>query len=211
MILGALVGDIVGSPYEFANMKTKEFPLVSEKSHFTDDSVMTMAIAHALTKRPKGSEIDELEFEQAVIDSMQEFGGLYPRASYGGMFRRWLISGNPRPYNSWGNGSAMRVSPVAWYFDDLESVERFAAVTARVTHNHPEGIKGAKATAAAIFMARKGSSKDEIKSYITGKYGYDFDRKLDDIRPDYEFDVSCRGSVPIAIIAFLKGTETLIQ
>ena len=207
MLLGALAGDIIGSPYEFNNIKTKEFPLISGRSIFTDDSVMTLAIAHALTKWRKGSDIDESEFEKAVIKSMQKFGRRYPHASYGGRFKRWLKDDDPTPYNSWGNGSAMRVSPVAWYFDDLETVEKFAEITARPTHNHPEGIKGAKATAAAIFMARTGSTKDEIKAYITGKYNYDLTRTLDSIRSYYEFDVSCKGSVPEAIIAFLEASD----
>ena len=207
MLLGALAGDIIGSPYEFNNIKTKEFPLISGRSIFTDDSVMTLAIAHALTKWRKGSDIDEAEFEKAVIDSMQKFGRRYPHASYGGHFKRWLKDDDPTPYNSWGNGSAMRVSPVAWYFDDLETVEKFAEITARPTHNHPEGIKGAQATAAAIFMARTGSTKDEIKAYITNKYNYDLTLTLDDIRPYYEFDVSCPGSVPEAIMAFLEASD----
>ena len=207
MLLGALAGDIIGSPYEHHNVKTKNFPLITERSRFTDDSVMTLAIAHALTQWRRGSDINESEFERAVIDSMQKFGRRYPDAGYGENFSDWIDSKNPEPYNSWGNGSAMRVSPVAWYFDDLDSVEKFAQITARPTHGNPEGIRGAKATAAAIFMARTGSSKSEIKAYITGKYYYDLDRKLDRIRPYYKFDVSCQRSVPEAIIAFLEASD----
>ena len=207
MLLGALAGDIIGSPYEHHNVKTKNFPLMSKRSRFTDDSVMTLAIAHALTKWRKGSNINESEFEKAVIKSMQKFGRRYPHAGYGDRFKRWLKDDSPEPYNSWGNGSAMRVSPVAWYFDNLDTVEKFAEITARVSHNHPEGIKGAQATAAAVFMARTGSTKDEIKAYITNKYNYDLTRTLDDIRPNYEFDVSCQKSVPEAIIAFLEASD----
>lgn len=205
MILGAIVGDVVGKPYEFSNIKTKEFDLVTEECRFSDDTVMTIAVASALRKWKKGEVIDEGKFEQAVIESMRSFGELYPDAGYGGKFRRWLKSSNPKPYNSFGNGSAMRVSPVAWYFDDLETVEKFAGITAQVTHNHPEGIKGARATAAAIFLARTGKAKSSIKGYIEAKYGYDLSKTCDEIRPDYMFDSSCMGTVPQAITAFLEG------
>ncbi len=209
MLLGALAGDIIGSPYEFKrnNIKSTEFPLISERSRFTDDSVMTMAIAHALMKWKKGNEINESEFEDAVRESMLKFGHKYPRVGYGFKFVKWLGSRDPQPYGSFGNGSAMRVSPVAWYFDDLETVERFAAASARPSHNHPEGIKGAQATAAAIFLARTGKSKADIKSYISIRYGYDLNRTLDEIRPDYDFNATCQGSVPEAIIAFLEGND----
>ena len=205
MLLGALVGDIIGSPYEFHNTKTKNFPLVEKRTRFTDDSVMTMAVAHTLRKWKKGENIEEEAFKNELVKSMQEFGRKYINVGYGGHFRLWLGTSKPEPYNSWGNGSAMRVSPVAWYFDDIETVERFAKFTAEVTHNHPEGIKGAQAAASAIFLARTGNSKEEIKNYITEKYNYDLNRTCDEIRPDYKFDVSCQGSVPEAIIAFLEA------
>lgn len=205
MILGAIVGDIIGSCYERNNIKTKDFDLVSKYSTFTDDSVMTIAVARALRKFEKGSSINEDDFEKVLIHSMQKLGKKYPYAGYGGGFQNWLRAKNPQPYNSWGNGSAMRVSAVAWYFDDLDTVEKFAELTAKVTHNHPEGIKGAQATAAAIFLARTGKSKDEIKNYITEKYHYDLTKTCDEIRPDYKFDVSCEGTVPQAITAFLEG------
>ena len=205
MILGAIVGDVVGSCYEFNNIKTKKFELVSKFSNYTDDTVMTLAIAHALCKWKKGSSIDESDFEQEVIKAMRKFGKKYPHAGYGVGFLTWLCSEKPEPYNSWGNGSAMRVSPVAWYFEDLETVERFAEISARVTHNHPEGIKGAQATAAAIFLARTGKSKQEIKDYIQGKYHYNLNRTCDEIRPNYSFNESCQETVPEAIIAFLEG------
>ena len=209
MLLGAIAGDVIGSPYEFRrnNIKTTEFPLISENTRFTDDSVMTVAIAHALMKWKKGEEIDESEFEEAVKKSMLEFGHKYPYIGYGTKFAVWLGKSDPQPYGSYGNGSAMRVSPVAWYFDTLEDVERFAAASARPSHNHPEGIKGAQATAAAIFLSRTGKSKADIKSYISIRYGYDLNRTLDEIRPDYEFDATCQGSVPESIIAFLEGNS----
>ena len=205
MLLGAVIGDIIGSVYEFNNVKTKNFELMTPYSTFTDDSVMTMAVAHALTQFKKGSDISESKFKTELIDTMKEFGILYPSAGYGSKFRRWLYSDSRKPYNSYGNGSAMRVSPVAWYFDDLDTVERFARFSAEVTHNHPEGIKGAQAIAAAIFLARTGKSKNDIKSYISIKYNYDLNRTLDEIRPDYEFDETCQGSVSESIIAFLES------
>lgn len=209
MIPGALIGDIIGSTYESSKrrVKSKDFPLISEHSRFTDDSVMTMAVAHALMKWKKGDTISESEYEQAVIETMRDFGRKYPHAGYGRFFKAWLSSDDPQPYNAFTNGAAMKVSPVAWYFDDLQTVEKFAAITAGVSHNHPEGIKGAQSTAAAIFLARTGKSKDDIRSYITIRYGYDLSRKLDDIRPVYKFDTSCAGSVPEAIIAFLESDD----
>ena len=205
MLLGAIIGDIIGSAYEFNNVKTKNFELMTPESTFTDDSVMTMAVANALTQFKKGSEIDESEFKEVLIDTMHEFGRIYPGAGYGSRFKKWLRSGSRDPYKSYGNGSAMRVSPVAWYFDDLDTVERFAKLSAEVTHNHPEGIKGAQAIAAAIFLARTGKSKAEIESYIRIKYNYNLNRTLDEIRPDYEFDETCQGSVSESIIAFLES------
>ena len=207
MILGAVIGDVIGSPYEFNNVKAKDFPLITDRSIPTDDSFMTMAIAHALMNWHKGDDIPESEFEQAVIRSMQEFGRAYPRASYGRRFREWMFSEDPKPYDSYANGSAMRVSPVAWYFDDLQTVEKYAEITSRVTHDHPEGIKGAQATAAAVFLARTGKSKSDIKSYISVRYGYDLNRTCDEIRPYYSFEVSCQKSVPEAIIAFLEAED----
>ena len=205
MIFGAVVGDIIGSTYEFDNIKTKDFDLISERCKFTDDSVMTVAISHALCECKTNGIMDEENFEKAVIESMQNFGRRYPKAGYGGMFFGWVFSENPKPYNSFGNGSAMRVSPVAWAFDDLETVEKFAEISARVSHNHPEGIKGAQATAAAIFMARIGKSKAEIKNYIENKYHYNLDRTCDEIRPDYKHIETCQKTVPEAITAFLEG------
>ena len=207
LLLGAIIGDVIGSTYEFDNVKTKDFELVSPYSKFTDDSVMTMAVAHALCKFEKGSDINETKFKEKLTSSMKQFGKRYPNAGYGKMFKTWLKSRNTMTFNSYGNGSAMRVSPVAWYFEDLDTVERFARLSAEITHNHPEGIKGAQAVAAAIFLARTGKSKDEIKSYISIKYNYDLNRTLDEIRPDYKFDGTCQGSVPEAIIAFLEAND----
>ena len=197
-MLGAIVGDIVGSIYEWDNIKTKEFPLFGQNCEFTDDTVMTIAIAEGLMNG--GAPED-------FVEAMKRLGRMYPNAGYGGHFRRWLFSEDCSPYNSWGNGSAMRVSPVGWFFDTLEMTEKAAEVSAAVTHDHSEGIKGAQATAAAIFLARNNKPKKEIKYYIEGKYGYDLSRTLDEIRPKYEFDESCMGTVPEAITAFLESED----
>jgi ADP-ribosyl-[dinitrogen reductase] hydrolase len=196
-VIGAIVGDIVGSIYEFNNIKSKDFPLFGDGCEFTDDSIMTIATMQALMNGATA---------QDFITAYQTLGNKYP-SSYGNRFQGWLVDKDPQPYNSWGNGSAMRVSPVAWFYDDLADVERVAEVSASVTHNHPEGIKGAQATAAAIFMARTGKSKQEIKSYIEKKYGYLLDFSLGDIRNSYSFDESCEGTVPQAIVAFLESTD----
>ena len=197
-MLGAVIGDIVGSIYEWRNIKTKEFPLFGQNCKFTDDSVMTIAIAEGLMN---GGKPDDF------INAMKRIGRMYPKAGYGRHFRSWLFTDDRNPYNSWGNGSAMRVSPVGWIFDSLETTESAAKVSAAVTHNHPEGIKGAQATAAAIFLARNDKSKEDIKTYIENKYGYDLKKTLDEIRPTYEFDISCQGTVPEAIIAFLESND----
>ena len=213
-MLGAIVGDIVGSPYEF-DMRRNEahsmkFPLVLEGvSHFTDDTVLTLAVADALMNviPKRGGNSDGEKFRESVKKSMREFARRYPYAGYGIRFVYWLENDKPKPYGSFGNGSAMRVSPVAWAFDDLESVERFAEISAEVSHNHPEGIKGAQATASAIFMARTGVGKPEIKSYITERYGYDLTRTLDEIRTYYTHVETCQETVPEAITAFLEGND----
>jgi len=197
-MLGAMIGDIVGSIYERHSIKTKDFPLFGKRCRFTDDTVMTVAVSEGLMN---GGSPD------AYIHAMKRFGRMYPRAGYGRNFRGWLFAEESLPYNSWGNGSAMRVSPVGWYFNTLEKTEQAAVISAAVSHNHPEGIKGAQATAAAIFLARSGKSKEEIKRYIEDKYGYNLSRTLDDIRPTYTFDVSCMGTVPEAIIAFLESKD----
>ena len=208
-MLGAIAGDIIGQPYEFNRntIKTTEFPLFLPGSRFTDDTVMTLATACALMKviPDRGQVPDKAAFAEAMIDAMHRLGHAYPKAGYGPKFALWLSARSRTPYGSFGNGSAMRVSPVAWAFDDLANVELFAGVSAIVTHNHPEGIKGAQAAASAIFLASSGSTKQQIKDFITERYGYDLTRTLDEIRPSYKFDATCQGSVPEAITAFLGG------
>lgn len=203
---GAILGDIIGSPFEFdRGDKTKDFKLFSRRSHFTDDSVMTLAVCEALLK--VGQDATVKEIEDAVITSMQSWGRRYPHEGYGGYFRRWLTARHPEPYNSFGNGSAMRVSAAGWLYDSLEKTRVVAKATANVTHNHPEGIKGAEATASAIFMARNGSSKEEIKKYIENEFHYDLNRTLDEIRPSFHMDETCQKTVPEAIIAFLEARD----
>lgn len=197
-MIGAIVGDIVGSVYEWNNIKTKEFPLFQDKCFFTDDTVMTLAIAEGLIN---GGEKD------AFIDAMKKYGRMYPNAGYGGRFGSWLFSNNRESYYSWGNGSAMRTAAVGWWFDTMEETRHMAALAASVTHDHSEGIKGAESTAAAIFLARTGHSKAEIKEYVEREFGYDLSRALDEIRPGYRFNESCQETVPQAIIAFLESTD----
>ena len=202
-MLGAITGDMVGAPYEFdRGSKTKDFPLWVKESNFTDDTVMTVAVAQALMDTQGGSDDDILA---AVQGSMQRWGRKYPFAGYGGMFRQWLNMNDPKPYGSFGNGSAMRVSAVGFMYDTLERTREVAALTAMVTHDHPEGIKGAEATASAIFLARKGSTKAEIKAYVESEFGYDLSRTCEEIRPTYHHVESCQQTVPEAITAFLEG------
>ena len=204
-MIGAILGDMIGAPYEFdRGSKTKDFPLFSRESQFTDDSVMTVAVADALISS-YGKSDDEIR--TALVDSMQKWGKRYPRAGYGGMFIKWLNTKEPKPYGSFGNGSAMRVSSAGWLYDDIDTTRKIAAITADVTHNHPEGIKGAEATASAIFLARNGSSKDEIKEYIIREFGYDLSRTCDEIRIMYYHVETCQETVPEAIIAFLEGND----
>ncbi len=201
---GAILGDMVGAPYEFdRGNKSKDFELWNDKVKFTDDSVMTIAVADALLSIPRDADDDTVR--TAVVKSMQKWGNKYPWAGYGQRFFRWLGKKDPQPYGSWGNVSAMRVSSVGWLFDSLEETRRYAGLTAEVTHNHPEGIKGAEATASAIFMARNGATKDEIKEYIIREFGYDLSRTCDEIRHGYHHVESCQETVPEAITAFLEG------
>lgn len=200
-MIGAIIGDIAGSIYEFNNIKTEDFPLIGENCFFTDDTVMTIAVAEALQNGNR----NEKKTETCMVKSIKKYGKLYPNAGYGGRFSAWLQNPEPKPYNSYGNGSAMRVSPVAWYFHSLEKVEKFAEISARVTHDHPEGIRGAQAVAAAIFMARNGRSKEYIKRYMELKYHYEFSTTLDEIRPDYHFDETCQGTVPVALEVFFEA------
>ena len=201
---GAILGDIIGSAFEFdRGGKTKEFPRFCEESTWTDDTVMTIAVAEALMEAGRDATAEEIR--KACVKSMQKWGRKYPYAGYGGMFLRWLRSRDPKPYGSFGNGSAMRVSAVGFMYDTLERTREVAALTAMVTHDHPEGIKGAEATASAIFLARKGSTKAEIKAYVESEFGYDLSRTCEEIRPTYHHVESCQQTVPEAITAFLEG------
>ncbi|MGM9613136.1 MAG: ADP-ribosylglycohydrolase family protein [Butyricicoccus sp.] len=203
-MIGAILGDIIGSPYEFdMGDKTKGFPLFSPDSHFTDDTVMTLAVAKGFLDGPMDA--DEQTLRKSIVHAMRELGRQYPDAGYGGRFGAWLRGENDAPYHSFGNGSAMRVSSAAWLYQELDAVRRAARISAEVTHNHPEGIKGAEATAAAIFLARTGHSKAEIKAYIEQTFGYDLSRTCDMIRPGYHHVESCQQTVPEAITAFLEG------
>jgi len=195
LIIGAIAGDIIGSIYEVFNVKTVDFDLFSDRSRFTDDSVLTLATMDALLN------------QRDYTECYQFFGRKYPKKRYGGNFQEWMFSDDPQPYNSYGNGSAMRVSPIGWYGNSIEEVMDEAKKSAEVTHNHPEGIKGAQSTAVAVYMARTGKSKEEIKQFIMSIFQYNLERKIDEIRPEYHFDVTCQGSVPEAIIAFLESTD----
>ncbi len=194
-MLGAIVGDVIGSVFERDNVKSIDFPLFCEESRFTDDSLLTIAVADCLLNK------------KDYTKTIQEYAQLYPDCGFGGRFKEWMYEENPEPYNSWGNGSAMRASPVAYVGKTLDEVFKEAKRSAEVTHNHPEGIKGAQAVAIAVFMVRSGHSKASIKQYIESIFDYDLSRTIDEIRPIYKFDVSCQGSVPESIIAFLESTS----
>ena len=202
-MLGAIIGDIAGSAYEFHNTHDYNCNLFPKGSNFTDDTVMTMAVASWLLKDPEHT---HKVLEEEMVRFANEFR--CPKGGYGGGFRRWLFhTENRKPYNSWGNGSAMRVSAVGWLFDTLEETERVAEISASITHNHPEGIKGAQATAAAIFMARTGRSKEEIRDYIEKRFGYDLHKTYADWYGHYMWDESCQGTVPQALICFLEAED----
>jgi ADP-ribosylglycohydrolase len=194
-MLGAIAGDVIGSTYEARPVKTADFELFPRGSRFTDDTVLTVATADAL--------LGDGDYANAY----RRYGRAYPNAGYGGSFYRWLLSEDAGAYNSWGNGAAMRVSPVGFALNTVEDVLAEAARSAAVTHDHPEGIKGAQATALAVFLARTGADKEDIRSEIECRLGYDLGRSLDGIRPTYRFDVSCQGSVPESLIAFLESTD----
>ncbi len=194
-MLGAIVGDIVGSIYEFNNIKTTEFPLFDTGCSFTDDSILTVALAEAILR----------DCDYTAL--LKAYYHRYPYGGYGGMFHAWASSADSQPYNSWGNGAAMRISPVGWAFGNLKDVLSAAKKYTEITHNHPEGIAGAQATAAAIFMARTGASKEDIRSYVAESFGYDLSRTCATIRPTYRFNESCRQTVPEAIIAFLDSSD----
>jgi len=198
-IVGAIAGDIIGSTREHYAIKTKDFELFPSRSTFTDDTVMTLAIAQWLCEDRTSKEV--------LIKNLKYFGNRYINAGYGGSFYQWLGQESPEAYGSWANGSAMRVSPCAWVAESLEDAQKLAELSAIVTHNHPEGVKGALATNDAIYLAHIGASKDEIKEHVEVRYGYDLSRTVDEIRPNYSFDVSCAGSVPESIICFLDGND----
>lgn len=203
---GAILGDIVGSPYEFDcnNYKAKDFPLFIERSAITDDTVMTLAVAKALLDT-RGQ--DDVAVKAALVQQMQRLGRAYPDRGYGTHFGGWLYEDDPQPYHSYGNGSAMRVSSAAWLAKDMAESLHLAQLTAEVTHDHPEGIKGAQATAAAVFLARTGHGKEKIKAYVEREFGYDLSRSCDEIRPDYRHVESCQETVPQAITAFLESCD----
>ena len=195
-LYGAIGGDIIGSRFEWNNLKSKDFQLFTDESVFTDDTVLTIATADAI--------LHKMNYTTAY----SRWGNEYPRAGYGGSFQRWMRSKEKEPYNSWGNGSAMRISPVGWIAKDIEEVLSEAKASAEVTHNHPEGIKGAQTAALAVFMAKNGASKDEIRKEIENRFGYELSSgTLDDIRPEYSFDVSCQGTLPVALRAFLESED----
>ena len=194
-LLGAIAGDCIGSIYEYIGQKSPDFPLFSQSSQVTDDSILTLAIADAILN---GCSYQEY---------LHQYAWAYPDSDLGGGFRAWMHSKDPQPYNSFGNGSAMRVSPVGWAFNTVEDVLHEAEASAAVTHNHPEGIKGAQAVALAIFLARNGSTKEAIRKDLTERFGYDLDRRVDEIRPTYGYDVTCQGTVPPAIVAFLDSQD----
>lgn len=196
-MIGAIAGDIIGSVYEHNPIKREDFPLFSDFSRVTDDSVMSLAVAQAILT---GGD---------YAQEMKKLGRIFPNAGYGGNFMIWLAEDEVKPYNSWGNGSAMRVSPIGFAFDTERDVLHEAKKSAEVSHNHPEGIKGAQSVALAILLARQGASKEQIKNRISVEFSYDLNRKVDQIRPDYDFNVSCQGSVPEAIIAFLDSSDYL--
>ncbi len=202
-MLGAILGDIIGSPYEFKSDKSKNFLLFSPDCRLTDDSLMTIAVGCACVEANCN---DEFEFKKILAEKMKEIGLRYPDAGYGKFFYQWMIMDENKPYGGYTNGSAMRVSPIAWAVDSLDDVERLAKWSAEITHNHPEGIKGAQAVAAAIYLAKSGSNKNEIRKYLESKY-YDLDFTVDEIRPFYSHDMTCEGSVPQAIVCFLDSTD----
>jgi ADP-ribosylglycohydrolase len=194
-MIGAIAGDIIGSVYEFNNIKTKDFILFSDRCFFTDDSILTIALA------------DSIMTGKPYVENLKTFYQWYPNGGYGGSFHRWAQSRRSEPYNSWGNGAAMRISPVGFTYNDLDTVLQKAREFTALTHSHPEGIKGGQATATAVFLARSGNSKAEIKEFVESRFQYDLSKHVDDIRPTYEFDESSRGTVPQAIRAFIDSVD----
>ena len=205
---GAILGDMIGAPYEFdRGDKTKNFELFDKRKwiHYTDDTAMTLAIAKAILE--VGVNADELTMKKAFISCMQDIGNRFAQGEYGGRFAEWLKTRYPQPYGSWGNGAAMRVSAIGWFFGSIERTREVARWSAEISHDHPEGIKGAESVAAAIYMLRTGKSKEAVKEYICTEFGYDLSRTLDEIRPTYHHVESCQETVPEAITAFLEGVD----
>ena len=194
-MIGAIAGDIIGSVYEWNNIKTKDFVLFSDQCFFTDDSILTIALADSILQ------------STPYVNNLKRFYYWYPNGGYGSSFHQWALDKNSEPYNSWGNGAAMRISPVGYVYNDLDIVLEKAEEFTGITHNHPEGIKGGQATAAAIFLSRTGKSKTLIKEYIETKFQYDLSKHVDEIRPTYTFDVSSQGTVPQAIRAFIDSVD----
>ena len=201
-MIGAIIGDIAGSRFEWNNYKSKKIKLFHKRCRPTDDSIMSLAVAKAILESAE----DFADLSAGAVSRMQELGRLYKNAGYGGNFYRWIFADDPQPYNSFGNGSAMRVGPCGYAARSLEEAKELSVKVTKVTHNHPEGMKGAEAVAAAIFLARDGKSKEEIRDYIRENY-YQIDFTIDQIRPKYTFDVSCQGSVPVALEAFFESTD----
>jgi ADP-ribosylglycohydrolase len=196
-LLGAVAGDIIGSRFEYCAHKSTEFELFTHSNKFTDDTVLTLAVADSILRQRDYGEI------------ILEYGRRFPHADYGGSFRQWLASSNPRPYGSFGNGSAMRVSPIAWAFNTIEDVLKQAELSALPTHNHPEGVKGAQAVALAIYLARNGRSKKDIQDEISERFAYSLENKYEQIQPGYKFDETCQATVPAALIAFFDSHNFL--
>lgn len=203
-MIGAIIGDIVGDIYEFNNIKTKDFDFFGKNNSFTDDTVMTVCVAKALLDWNRNGTLED--FKELLIDTMHGIGHQYPNCGYGGHFAMWILFNKREPYNSWGNGSAMRVSPCGFFANSLEEAQQLAKASAEITHNHPEGIKGAVATASAIYLARTGKSKEEIKDYICENY-YNINFTLDEIRPTYRFNESCQDTVPQALESFFESVD----
>lgn len=201
-MLGAIIGDIIGSVYEMDNIKTKDFPLFSEKCVFTDDTVQTVAVADAILEHKESG----ADFKGIVLRKLKEYGRKYSSAGFSNRTRAWLLSDDMTPYNSWSNGAAMRVSPCAYLFDDIEDVKKYARMSAEVSHNHPDGVKGAEAAAIATFMARKKRPKDEIRAVVEKDY-YKIPDSLDELRKVYKFDLTCEGSIAPAVLAFLEAED----
>jgi len=210
-VIGAITGDVLGSVYEGAMIKRKDFRLFTTLNRPTDDSVLTIAVADAILRGDEGpagpDPARRMPTEADFAASLREMGRRYPRAGYGGSFRRWMEDNTMGPYQSWGNGSAMRASAVGWAYETVDDVLRVAELSARPTHDHAEGIKGAQAVALAVFLARGGISRDELRLEISRRFGYDLERTIDEIRPGYAFEISCQRSVPESIIAFLDSTD----